>query len=208
VSGTLTIDQKALTVTASNQSTTYGTALVLGTSSFTTSGLVNSDAVSSVTLLQGGNSTVPATQGAGTYSGSTSGILASSASGTGLSNYSITYVDGTLTINKATLTVTADNKSKTYGDANPTLTYTITGYKNSENATSAGITGAAAISTLADQSSSVGSYTITSAANNLAANNYQFTYVDGTLTVGQLLLRPRLMAPHWHWVHLHLPPVV
>ena len=37
-------------------------------------------------------------------------------------NYSFAFVDGTLTVTAATLTVTADNKSKVYGDANPSLT--------------------------------------------------------------------------------------
>ena len=36
-------------------------------------------------------------------------------------------VNGTLTVSKAALTVTADNKSKVYGAADPTLTYTVTG---------------------------------------------------------------------------------
>ena len=35
--------------------------------------------------------------------------------GTGLSNYTITYVNGTLTVNPAPLTITANNDSKTYG---------------------------------------------------------------------------------------------
>ena len=37
-------------------------------------------------------------------------------------NYDVTKTDGTLTINKATATVTANAKSKTYGAANPALT--------------------------------------------------------------------------------------
>jgi hypothetical protein len=37
-------------------------------------------------------------------------------------------------VNHATLTVTAEAKSKSYGDDNPTLTATITGYKNGEDA--------------------------------------------------------------------------
>ena len=45
-----TVAAKALTVTASAQSKTYGAALSLGTQLFTTSGLVNGDSVSSVTL--------------------------------------------------------------------------------------------------------------------------------------------------------------
>ena len=46
-----------------------------------------------------------------------------------------TPVDQSFTVAKATLTVTADAKSRVYGAANPTLTATITGYVNSETST-------------------------------------------------------------------------
>ena len=59
-----------------------GTSYSLGTSAFTTSGLVNSDAVSAVTLKYSGSSTVAGTTNAATYTG---GIIASAATGTGLS---------------------------------------------------------------------------------------------------------------------------
>ena len=42
-------------------------------------------------------------------------------------NYTVTKTDGTLTISQQAATVTADDKTKTYGDDNPTLTATVTG---------------------------------------------------------------------------------
>ena len=39
------------------------------------------------------------------------------------SNYAITYISGTLTVNPAPLSVSADNLGKTYGAAVPALTY-------------------------------------------------------------------------------------
>ena len=113
---TYTITAAPLTITASNQSTTYGTSLALGTSAFTTSGLVTAygDTISSVTLKQNSVTTVPNTTNAGTYSGAVNGIVASAAvagSGTLLSNYSITYATGTLTVNQATVSISA---AKTY----------------------------------------------------------------------------------------------
>ena len=42
-------------------------------------------------------------------------IVPFAAAGKGLSNYTITYVNGTLTVNPAHLTITANNDSKTYG---------------------------------------------------------------------------------------------
>ena len=39
-------------------------------------------------------------------------------------NYTLTYISADLTIGAKTVTVTAAAKSKTYGDADPALTYT------------------------------------------------------------------------------------
>jgi hypothetical protein len=112
-------------------------------------------------------------------------LIASAAQGTGLTNYNIVYVANTLTVDKATLTVTADNKNRVYGDDNPELTYTIAGFKNSEDATIAGLTGTAVVSTLATAASNVNTYDITSAPNDLLAANYDFAYVDGSLVVNK-----------------------
>ena len=48
------------------------------------------------------------------------------ATGANLSNYTVVYVDGTLTVGQATLTVTAANASRAYGAANPVFTATAT----------------------------------------------------------------------------------
>ncbi len=70
---------------------------------FTTSGLVNSDTVTSVTL------TSPGAAATAAVAGSPYSIIPSAAVGTGLGNYNISYVDGSLTVNKAALTVTANS---------------------------------------------------------------------------------------------------
>src|SRR4029077_10801958 len=88
-------------------------------------------------------------------------------------NYSVTPANGTLTINKRAATVTADDKSKTYGDVNPALTATVTGTVNGDalNYT---------LATTALQFSDAGSYPITV---SLGLNpNYSVTPTDGTLT--------------------------
>src|SRR5207302_9941360 len=56
-------------------------------------------------------------------------------------NYDFSFVAGTLTITKATLTVTADDQTRIYGDANPTFTVTYTGFKNGSNERRSGVTG-------------------------------------------------------------------
>ncbi|MBW5466020.1 hemagglutinin, partial [Pseudomonas aeruginosa] len=50
------------------------------------------------------------------------------------SNYDLTYQGNNLTITKALLNVIADAKTKVYGDADPTLTYQVSGLKNGDTA--------------------------------------------------------------------------
>ena len=76
-----------------------------------------------------------------------------------ITNYNVSLVGGKLTVKKAPLTITAENKSKTYGEANPTLTYTCSGLKNDE--TEDVLTTVPTLSTTADATSNVGTYDIT-----------------------------------------------
>jgi hypothetical protein len=89
--------------------------------------------------------------------------------------------NGALTINRAQLTVSADNQFRVFSAPNPTLTYRIDGFAKDE--TAAVVSGAPVLTTTADASSAVGSYTITIAAGNLSADNYQFGFQTGTLQV-------------------------
>lgn len=75
-------------------------------------------------------------------------------------NYDFTtFNTGTLTINQAHLTVTADNKTKCYGDANPTLSYSLSGFVNGETASV--VSGSPTLITTATNSSPVAAYSIT-----------------------------------------------
>jgi hypothetical protein len=96
-------------------------------------------------------------------------------------NYTITYNTGTLTVTKATLTVTANNKIMGYSQAVPALTYTLSGFANGENTSV--VSGAPNLSTTASSSSLVGTYPITPAQGTLSAANYTFTMQNGTMTV-------------------------
>ena len=109
VNGTLTVNAAPLTVTADNESKTYGQSLTFAGTEFTTGTLYNGDTVRGVTL------TSPGASGSASVSGSPYAIVPSAAVGSGLGNYTISYVAGKLAVNEAALTVTADNESKTYG---------------------------------------------------------------------------------------------
>ena len=100
-------------------------------------------------------------------------------SGLTSSNYNITFTAGTLTVNKATLTITADNKSVTYGEAAPEYTVSYSGFVNSETASVLG--GFLNIACTYAQNDNVGTYDIT--PSGFSAQNYAITYHKGTLTV-------------------------
>ena len=95
----------------------------------------------------------------------------------------MTLTNGTLTVNPATLTVTAKDAARPYGQGNPTFTDTITGFVNGEKTSV--VTGTASLTTTATTNSAPGIYTITAARGSLAAPNYTFAFVNGTLTIGQ-----------------------
>jgi hypothetical protein len=86
-------------------------------------------------------------------------------------------------INKALLTVTADDKDKSYGDSNPTFTASFSDFVNGEDESV--LTGAPDFNIDPSPVTDVGSYTIVMSQGDLAADNYNFHFVNGTLTVEQ-----------------------
>lgn len=104
-------------------------------------------------------------------------ITASNASA---KNYNISYLNGKLTITKATLALIASNVSREYGESNPILKYTASGLKGDDTVLSALIEDPI-VSTTAIESSNTGEYTILISGG--ASNNYSLSYRSGILTV-------------------------
>ena len=88
-------------------------------------------------------------------------------------------------VGKAQLTVSAIDAIRAQNTENPALSYSITGFQNGQNLASSGVTGTPDLSTTAVLASPVGDYPITCAVGTLAADNYDFTFVDGTLTIAE-----------------------
>ncbi len=86
-------------------------------------------------------------------------------------------------VNPAALTITATDASKTYGNANPALTYTYSPLVNGD--TSSVFSGG--LNTNATANSGAGPYAITQGALS-AGSNYTITYQGGTLTVSPAAL--------------------
>ncbi len=79
----------------------------------------------------------------------------------------------------APLVITANNQAKVYGQANPALTVSYSGFVNGD--TSASLTTRPTVTTTATTTSPVGSYAIT--ASGAVDPNYTISYVAGTLTI-------------------------
>jgi len=173
VNGTLTVGPVALTVTANSTTKTYGQTLDFAGTEFGTGGLLNSDAVSSVSLSSTG---AVSTASSGSYS-----IVATGAVGTGLGNYTISYVDGSLTVNPATLTVAAVSTSRPYGETNPVFTVSYSGFAGVDGTNV--LQGSPELTTQADTNSPVGDYTIYITQGNLSSTNYGFSFTNGLLTI-------------------------
>lgn len=96
------------------------------------------------------------------------------------------------TVAPAPLTVTADNKIKTEGTANPALTATYMGFVNGDTPLS--LTSLPVLNTTADVLSPIGQYPITLSA--YLSNDYTITPVDGILTVIGAIVIPNTFTPN------------
>lgn len=94
-------------------------------------------------------------------------------------NYETLTVSQPFTIDKATLVATAEDVTRDYGTANPIFQVKIEGFKNSEDASA--LWQHPVATTTADAASAVGTYDITVSGGS--AQNYDFRYEPGTLTV-------------------------
>ncbi|WP_286444041.1 MULTISPECIES: MBG domain-containing protein [unclassified Myroides] len=164
-----TIEQAIVTITANPQTKTYGEPdAVL---SYTVAGLKNNDQHTSITgvLVRDNGEEV------GSYSIHQGTIQASS-------NYTLAFQPANLTIIPALLTIQAEAKTKVYGDADPVLTYTLTGLKNNDQATNI-----LAGSLSRDRGENVGTYGIHQGTIQ-ASTNYTLDFQSANLTIIPALL--------------------
>ena len=171
IGNNFTITKKSLTITVDpNQTKVYGTANPL-TYTYGVSPSLAGLAALNGTLTRVSGETV------GPYA-----IEQNDLTTANNPNYTISYVGNNFTITKKSLTITADNKTKFYGAANPIFTYTYSGLVNGDLATFTWPT----IITTADQNSPAGTYPIIPSA--ATDPNYTITYVNGILIVTKTAL--------------------
>ena len=196
-SGTYVIyrEQPTITVTADNQSVTYGTAPTL---TYTVGGdLKNGDlptlALSGITYTVGGLTSTSGNYTAGSHSITPSGGTSGGKTQLG---YSISsYTAGTLTVGQLALTGTSiGNVSKTYGDVVTVGTVTFGNVKSSGSSTDNVVATASLVSASYSTSNNLkaGSYTQTvGSITGTDSANYTFsayTTTSANYTVGQLAL--------------------
>ena len=170
--GTLNVGKATLQATADNKTREYGTDNPAFNIIY--SGFLYSDDSTSITQPVA-STTATSSTGVGTYPITLSGGASD--------NYNFVLLDGTLTITKALLTVTADNQNRTYGASNPPLTISYSGLKGIDGPSSvSGLT----IATTATPASVIGNYPITLSGGSSA--NYTIAKINGTLTINKATL--------------------
>ncbi len=170
--GTLTVNKINPTVTAPTaKSLTYnGSAQALVNAGSTTGGTLQY----SLTSGSGYGNAIPTQTAAGTYR------VYYKVDGN--DNYNaVAEASVSVTISKAALTCTADNKSANYGDNPPSYTATYSGWKGSDNTSV--LSGTLSFACSYAKGSNAGSYTIT--PSGVTASNYAITFNNGTLTVNK-----------------------
>jgi hypothetical protein len=176
-SASITVNPATVTPTITAQNKTYdGTTAATATCSL--SGLLPADA-GNVTCAVAGAAFADKNVGSGKIVTATGLSL----SGANAGNYALSSTTATTTANitRADLTVTAQNATKVVGAPLPGFSVTFAGFVNGE--TVAVVSGAPSFTTIATATAPVGNYPIVPAAGTLAAANYSFTFVNGTLVV-------------------------
>ncbi|RAZ47389.1 hypothetical protein DP175_03810 [Polynucleobacter paneuropaeus] len=217
--GTLTVNPVTLVLQANTQGGTgspivYGTPTVLNQNASVAltaaslAGLTNGDYINTVSVTFNTSQTISGATAAGTYTGA---LVASGASGTGLSNYTMSYQPGNLIISKAVLTVTAANDARFTSQTEATGTYNgvvFSGFKNADTVSNLDMSGLVInrVNTTTPNtpvSNNVGNYAgslapsgiATSSCNTCLPNgnaqngspslngNYTFNYVNGNYSI-------------------------
>jgi hypothetical protein len=176
----VTVSAAALKITASSGTMPYGGTVPAITALY--SGFANGDNASSLTTQPICSTTATSSSPVGSY--------ASTCSGAADSNYTISYLPGSVTVNPAALTVTTNAASKLYGQPNPAFSVSYSGWVNGDGP--GALSGSLTFTTAATPSSPVGTDPVT--PGGLTATSYTIKFVAGNLTINALPLAPAFTA--------------
>ena len=172
------VTKASLTVTAADASKTYDAAAWNGGNGVSYSAFAGSEDASSLGGALTFSGTSQGAKNAGNYAIKAGGLTSG--------NYDISYIDGALSIGRASLTVTAADASKTYDAAawNGGNGVTYSAFAGSEDASNLG--GALTFSGTSQGAKNAGNYAIK--AGGLTSGNYDISYIDGALSIGRAAL--------------------
>ncbi|MDR1075207.1 MAG: filamentous hemagglutinin N-terminal domain-containing protein [Xanthomonadaceae bacterium] len=159
IEGTLSITPRAITISADDLSKLYGNADPALSWRVTDGSLVQGDSLAGALTRQTGEDVGQYAIGQGSLANG---------------NYAISFIDGVLTIAPRAITITADDLGKFYGEADPALSWRVTGGNLVQGDSFSGLLGRQA-------GESVGQYAI--GQGTLANGNYDISFVDGTLSI-------------------------
>jgi gliding motility-associated-like protein len=171
VDGVLSVNKTPLIATGDHKTKVYGSSNPVLTISY--SGFKNGEDASVLDTIPVASTNALSTSNVGTYAITLSG-------GTD-NNYDLTLVNGSLEILKAPLTITAEDKTKVYGQTNPALTITYSGFVLDQDHSVLNVFPVAV--TDATTNSAAGNYDIV--VSGAADANYSFIYNKGTLTINK-----------------------
>lgn len=172
--GALTIEKVPLTIKADYKTRKYGEENPK--LSLTATGFVNNETMDIIDQLPSASTTATKLSSVGTYDINLTGGMDN--------NYQMELFKGILNIDKAPLAIKAENKTKVYGQENPSLTILATGFVNNEGKDV--IDQLPLANTDATKFSSVGTYDIELSGGQ--DNNYEFEYQKGNLSIEKAAL--------------------
>src|SRR5271166_2029227 len=158
----INVNQATLLITANSATRVYGQQNPAFTVTY--AGLTNGDLPSSLGGSLHISTAATASSPVNTYSVVPGGLTSP--------NYAITFAGAKLVVTPASLTITANNQSRVYGQPNPPLTVYYQGFVNGDTATS--LTTQPTVTTTATNASPVGTYQIT--ASGASDLNYTIAY--------------------------------
>ena len=189
------VNQRAVTLTASQQERIYGDATVLDETAFTVtdldgdSALPNGEVIDIVVLNSATGVDISTTSNVGTYAAEIAITGQVGSSGFSVGNYDLSYVAGDLVVSQRAVTLTASEQNRAYGD---TMVLDETAFTVTDLDGDSALPNGEVIDTVilnSDAGGDVGAYgeaiTITgqSGSNGFSASNYDLTYVAGDLVV-------------------------
>ncbi len=179
--GTLTVNKAVLRAVPANASVVYGSSAPTVPPSVT--GFVNAQTATTAVGFKAPTCSAPG------YTVATNvGVVPITCTGGSATNYTFdNTASSSLTITKATASITAASRSVVYGTAAPVFMSTMSGLKNSQTAgTVAGLVAPVCSSTYTALTN-VGTVPVVSCAG-ASSTNYNFTYVTGKVTVTKAAL--------------------